>query len=245
MPDLFLGSPLRLLGTVKDWRPRLAAAVMQICQWCGAILIAASQQFQCYLCPTVTNCRGRALVVSEGTIPDHRPDSGPERMSVMDATISAPGKSVAPFSTLFELSNMQLPKFDLSKMEGLEAFRDAAEKGVAQAKDAYEKVKTTAEEASKLLEDAYASSAKSALAYNRKVIEAGRSNVNASLDYALALMAAKSLSEVVELSAAHVRDQLAAAIQQAEEFTVIVRNAATETVEPIRMGVNKAFQKAA
>ncbi len=163
----------------------------------------------------------------------------------MDATISAPGKSVAPFSTLFELSNMQLPKFDLSKMEGLEAFRDAAEKGVAQAKDAYEKVKTTAEEASKLLEDAYASSAKSALAYNRKVIEAGRSNVNASLDYALALMAAKSLSEVVELSAAYVRDQLAAAIQQAEEFTVIVRNAATETVEPIRMGVNKAFQKAA
>jgi hypothetical protein len=53
------------------------------------------------------------------------------------------------------------------------------------------------------------------------------------------------LDLVVELSAAHIRDQLAAAIQQAEEFTVIVRNAATETVEPIRMGVNKAFQKAA
>lgn len=146
---------------------------------------------------------------------------------------------------MFELPNLQLPKFDLSNVEGLEAFRQVAEKGVAQAKDAYENVKTAAEEAGKLLEDAYATGAKGALAYNRKLMEAGRSNVNAALDYAQALSAAKSLNEVVELSAAHVRNQLAEAIKQAEEFIVLVQNAATETVEPIKKGMTKAFQKAA
>ncbi len=148
-------------------------------------------------------------------------------------------------TVMFELPNMQLPKFDLSNVQALEAFREVAEKGVAKAKDAYENVKTAAEEAGKLLEDAYATGAKGALVYNRKLIEAGRSNVNAALDYALALSAAKSLNEVVDLSAVHVRDQFAAAIKQAEEFMVLVRNTATETVEPIRTEINKAFQNAA
>ncbi len=155
-------------------------------------------------------------------------------------------KAVAVRSAvLFELPNMQLLKFDLSHMEGLETFRDAAEKGVAQAKDAYEQVKAAAEEAGKLLEDFYAKGAKDALACNRKVLETGRSNVNAGVDYALALSAAKSLDEVFELSAAHIRDQFATAVKQAEEFVVLVRNTATETVEPIRTGVDKAFQRAA
>lgn len=148
-------------------------------------------------------------------------------------------------SVMFELPNMQLPKFDLSNVEALEAVRGVTEKGMAQAKEAYENVKTAAEEAAKLLEDAYAMGAKGALAYNRKLIEAARANVNAGLDYALALSAAKSLNEVVELSAAHVRNQLAAANKQAEEFMVLVRNTATETVEPIQTEINKAFQNAA
>lgn len=142
-------------------------------------------------------------------------------------------------------SKMQLPKLDLPNMEVPEVFREAAEKGVAQAKDAYEKAKAAAEEAHKLIEDAYATGAKGALAFNRRVIEAGRSNVNAGLDYALALAAAKSLNEAVELSAAHVRDQLDAAVEQAEAFMVLAREVAAETVEPIRTSVTKAFAKAA
>ena len=157
----------------------------------------------------------------------------------------ATGKPAALVCSLFELPTMQLPKFELPSMEVPEAFREAAEKGVAQTRDAYERVKAAAEEASKLLEDAYATGAKGMLAYNRNAIEAGRANVNASLDYALALSAAKSLGEVFELSAAHARDQLDAAVEQAEEFMTLARTMASETVEPIATGVSKAFEKAA
>jgi hypothetical protein len=48
-----------------------------------------------------------------------------------------------------------MPKFDLPKMEMPDAFREMAEKGVAQAKDNYEKIQTATVEATELLKDAY------------------------------------------------------------------------------------------
>ena len=52
-----------------------------------------------------------------------------------------------------------MPKFEMPKFEVPAAFREFAEKGVAQAKDAYEKVKAAAEEATYLLEDTYTTAA--------------------------------------------------------------------------------------
>ena len=56
---------------------------------------------------------------------------------------SKPAKPVAPVSSIFELPKFDLPKFDLPKLEVPAAFREIAEKGVAQAKDAYERVKAS------------------------------------------------------------------------------------------------------
>jgi hypothetical protein len=44
-----------------------------------------------------------------------------------------------------------MSKFDLPKIEMPEAFREMAEKGVAQANDNYEKIQAAAEEATELL----------------------------------------------------------------------------------------------
>src|SRR5438105_2566194 len=114
-------------------------------------------------------------------------------------------KTAAPINSIFELPKFDLPKFDLPKLEVPAAFREIAEKSVAQAKDAYERVKAAAEEATDLLEDTYTTAAKGAADYNLKVIEAARANTNAAFDYARELLDAKSLSDVVELSTAHTR----------------------------------------
>ena len=50
----------------------------------------------------------------------------------------------------FGMPNYEMPKFDVPKMEMPEAFREMAEKGVAQAKDSYEKIQAAAEEATDL-----------------------------------------------------------------------------------------------
>jgi phasin len=158
---------------------------------------------------------------------------------------SKTAKSTVPVSSIFELPKFDLPKFDLPKLEVPAAFREIAEKGVAQAKDAYERVKAAAEEATDLLEDTYTTAAKGAADYNLKVIEAARANTNAAFDYARELLDVKSFSEVVELSTAHARKQFEAVSEQTKALTALAQKVATETTEPLKTGVTKAFRKVA
>jgi len=152
-------------------------------------------------------------------------------------------KTAAPISSIFELPKFDLPKFDLPKLEVSAAFREIAEKSVAQAKDAYERVKAAAEEATDLLEDTYTTAAKGAADYNLKVIEAARANTNAAFDYARELLDVKSFSEVVELSTAHARKQFESVSEQTKELAALAQKVATETTEPFKAGATKAFRK--
>jgi hypothetical protein len=77
------------------------------------------------------------------------------------------------------------------------------------------------------------------------VIEVARVNTNAAFDFAGEVMAAKTLSEVVELTSAHARKQFEALTQQSKELNALAQKVATETAEPIKSGVNKAFSKVA
>ena len=77
-----------------------------------------------------------------------------------EATIGANKAKTAKHTTSpFGMPSYEMPKFDLSKMEMPEAFREMAEKGVAQAKDSYEKIQAAAEEATDLLKSAYTTAA--------------------------------------------------------------------------------------
>ena len=154
-------------------------------------------------------------------------------------------KATVPAGSIFELPKFELPKFDLPKLEVPAAFREIAEKSVAQAKDAYERVKAAAEEATDLLEDTYTTAAKGAADYNLKVIEAARANTNAAFDYARELLDVKSFSEVIELSTAHARKHFEALSEQTKELTALAQKVATETTEPLKSGVTKAFRKVA
>jgi phasin len=138
-------------------------------------------------------------------------------------TTRSRGAKAAPIVPLFEMPKFELPKFDLPKFEVPAAFREFAERSVAQAKDAYEKVKTATEEATDLLEDTYSTAAKGTTDYNLKLIELARANANAAFDYARELLAVKSISEVVELSTAHARQQFEALTEQTKELTALPR----------------------
>jgi len=151
--------------------------------------------------------------------------------------------SVEPLK--FDLPKFEFPKFDLPKLEVPAAFRDLAEKSIAQAKTGYEKMKSAAEEATTVLEDTYAKASKGTTEYNLKLIEAARINTNAAFDFATELFNAKSLSDVVELSTAHLRKQVEAVTAQTKELTSLAQKVASETAEPIKEGVGKVFKQAA
>jgi phasin len=143
------------------------------------------------------------------------------------------------------MPKFEMPKFDIPNVEMPAAFREFAERGVAQAKDTYEKMKAAAEEATDVLETTYSTATKGASDYGLKMIEAARVNTNAAFDFAGELMAAKTLSEMVELSSTHARKQFETLTQQSKELSALAQKVATETAEPIKSGVSKALSKVA
>jgi phasin len=162
-----------------------------------------------------------------------------------EATTTTTKAKAKPAPGVFETPKFEFPNFELPKVDVPAAFREFAEKGVAQAKEAYDKMKSAAEESTAMLEDTYATATKGVTAYNLKLLECARANMNAAFDFATEFMAAKSMSEAVELSSAHARKQFEAMTEQGKELTSLAQKTATETAEPIKAGVTSAFSKAA
>ena len=145
----------------------------------------------------------------------------------------------------FELPKFDMSKFELANMEMPEAFREMTEKGVAHVKDSYAKAKVASEEAGDLLENTYATVAKGATEYNRKLIEFARINTRAAFDYAEALLGVKSPSEFIELSTAHMRKQFDTVSTQNKELCALAQETATEAAKPIKTSVSKVINKVA
>ncbi len=159
-----------------------------------------------------------------------------------EAAYTSPKAKSKPASTP-AASAFELPNFEIPKMEIPAAFREIAEKSVSQAKETYEKMKSAAEEATDVLEDTYATATKGVSEYGLKCIEAARENTNATFDFYGELMTVKSFSEVVELSTAHARKQFETVTAQTKDLTALAQKVATETAEPLKGSVTKAFQK--
>ena len=139
-------------------------------------------------------------------------------------------------------AKFEAPKLDAASVQFPEMFREMAEKGVEQAKDGYARMRSAAEEATDMVEDTYLTATRGATEFNLRAVEALRSNVNSSFDYARELLAAKSFSEAMELSATHMRRQFETLSGQAKEFSALAQKMATETSAPIASGVGKNFK---
>lgn len=144
----------------------------------------------------------------------------------------------------FEIPKFDMPKFEMPSMEVPPAFREVAEKGIAQAKDNYDKLKSAAEQASEVLEETYATASKGCSGYGLKLIETTRANSNAAFDLFGELLTAKSYSDVVEKTTGYLRTQFDTVTAQAKELTEHAQKVATETAEPIKESFT-SFGKAA
>jgi phasin len=154
-------------------------------------------------------------------------------------------KAAASEAQKFPTPSFDMPKFDVPSFEVPPAFRELAEKGVSQAKEQYEKMRSVAEEATGVMEDTYAKASKGAAEYSQKMIDNARANSNAAFDLFGALLSAKSYAEVVELSTGFARKQFETLTEQAKELTAVAQKAGTETFEPIKDSVTSVLKKAA
>jgi len=159
---------------------------------------------------------------------------------------STPKMKPKPVSAAsIETPKFEMPKFEVPKMEVPAAFREFAEKGIAQAKENYEKMKSVAEEATTTLEDTYSTATKGCSGYGLKLIENARANSNAAFDLFGELLAAKSYSEAVELSTAYLRAQFESVTAQAKDLSEHAQKVAADTAAPIKESFSNVLNKAA
>lgn len=149
--------------------------------------------------------------------------------------IAAPATDSPKFEMpKFEMPKFDMPKFEMPKMEVPAAFRELAEKGIAQAKGNYDKMKSTAEQTTDMLEETYTTASNGCSGYGLKLIETARTNSNAAFDLFGQLLTAKSYSEVVETTTGYMRAQFETLTAQAKELTEHAQKVATDTAEPIK-----------
>src|SRR5512142_2138980 len=84
-----------------------------------------------------------------------------------------------------------------AKMDATQAFRATAEKGSAQAKEAFEKMSGATAEATALIKDSYSTAVRGAQDYNTKFIEFAQNNTKAAIDFVQKLSGVKSPSDFI------------------------------------------------
>src|ERR1044072_4188564 len=102
-----------------------------------------------------------------------------------------------PMATIKTDDVFSIASFDPSKLA--ESFREFAEKGAQQSKDAYAKLKTAGEEAGKTLEATVQTAQAGTVEIGLKAIDVLRVNAETSLSHMEALLGVKSVAEFIEL----------------------------------------------
>ncbi|MCR9137982.1 MAG: phasin [Alphaproteobacteria bacterium] len=127
--------------------------------------------------------------------------------------------------------------FDPAKLT--ESYREFAEKGMVQSKDAYAKLKDAAEDATKTVEQTLESAQAGSVALSLKAIDTVRANADSSLSHAEALLGVKSVAELFELQSSFFRSQAEAAVEQAKDIQEAARKVAEDVSKPGKAAYEK------
>ncbi len=122
------------------------------------------------------------------------------------------------------------------------AVREFAEKSVSQARDAYDKLKTAADEATSLVGETIETAREGTFAIGLKAVDAAKTNSDASFSFARELFGAKTMSDVMELQSAFARKQFDAFASQFKEIQALTEKLVTETTKPVTAKVEKTFK---
>jgi phasin len=125
--------------------------------------------------------------------------------------------------------------------EAAQAFAAAAEKGSAQAREAFEKISANTAESAELMKSSYSTAIKGAQDYHNKVLEFTQANTKAAMDFVQRLSGVKSPSEFMELSTEHSREQFEVLTRQSKELAALAQQIMLAAAEPLKAGATKAF----
>src|SRR3954452_12789475 len=147
-----------------------------------------------------------------------------------------PGSGLKPDGAV-EAPSFAQQEWDMTE-DGRERFeipkemRSMAEVSFEQARQAFEKFVSTAQQTAGTIEECGASVRAGAKHFNAKAMSYAEKNVQASLDYAQSLLQAKDMAEIMRLHTEYVQAQMRSLAEQASEMGQIVSRAAMDAATP-------------
>ncbi len=132
--------------------------------------------------------------------------------------------------------------FAMPKMEVPAAFREATEKSIENAREAYAKVKTAAEDATDLMEDTFETSRQGVVEFNHMAVDAAKTNADAAFSFIKELMAAKTVAEAIELQSTYARQQFDALSGQTKDLQEFATKVSNDVTNPVKEAVEKTFK---
>jgi phasin len=131
----------------------------------------------------------------------------------------------------------ETPRFESSFIEMPAAMRALADKGVEQAREYCERMKSTARDVNSMIEASYLANAKGATDFGLKVIDIMRTNTLAAFSFADKLLSAQSPMEAIAISSDHARVHLETMAAKIKELSDLAQKAATDGTSTIKDGV--------
>ncbi len=142
----------------------------------------------------------------------------------------------------FSLPKMDIPTLDMPTMEVPAAVREVAEKGVEQFREAYDRMRSAAEESTDLIEDSYETGRQSMVELNLRALEAAKANTDAAYSFMRDMFGVKTLSQAIELQTSYARQQFDALSGQAKDMQELATKLASDAGEPVKDAVEKMFK---
>jgi hypothetical protein len=128
----------------------------------------------------------------------------------------------------------------MSPMTEHDQSKKFADKSAATANKAF----ATVEHSARAAEQTYSVSLENIRAFNLKMIDMARTNVEAVLDLTQQIATAKAPSDIIELWTTHARKQFEMLSDQSQELATLAHKMAGESAETITRSVSQVFQKA-
>jgi len=122
-----------------------------------------------------------------------------------------------------------------------EGVRALAEKAVAQSREAYDRSWEAFDASLTTFERSFDAAGQGAAAFNRKIVDLARRNVDASFDLATSLAGAKDLADMVDLQAAFWRNQFGVLTAQAQEVRALSTRVTAAATEPIKSQMERTM----
>lgn len=136
---------------------------------------------------------------------------------------------------------IEFPAFDATQAS--EQFRAFAEKSSEQTKEAYTRMKTSAEETQKAVEATFENAKTVGSEFTSKSIAAMREGTEANLAHLEALAGVRSLADLIELQSSFMRKRLEVAVDQMKDFQTTSQKSAETVAKPFKDFIEKSVKE--